>query len=132
MKIKIDDNNIITSYALLGNLNNGISISQKDLPENFEQDFIKGYFIYDYSSESVIINESYEPDLPTPETPNDIPRFDVSDMDISQIKKMVSTLQKQGVKNNLIISNLLKENEGLKNKITNLESNLGGDEDGTK
>lgn len=132
MELQLANDNTIINYAKIGSFDNSIYISENELPENFTEDFVKGYFIYDYSSKSIIINENYKPDLPTPDFPQERPNLDISDVDISQIKKMVSTLQKQGVKNNLIISNILKKNKELKNKIVNLESNQGGGVDGTE
>ena len=132
MELKLDNNNLIIGYAKVGGFDNGVYISDLDTPESFEDDFKKGYYKYDETNKKIIINENYNPETSIPDIPQNIPDVGIPDIDNSQIKKMVSTLQKQGVKNNLIISNILKENEDLKNKIANLESNQGGGGDGTE
>lgn len=132
MELKLDNNNLIIGYAKVGGFDNGVYILDLDVPESFEDDFKKGYYKYDETNKKIIINENYNPETPIPDIPQNIPDVGIPDIDNSQIKKMVSTLQKQGVKNNLIISNILKENEDLKNKIANLESNQGGGGDGTE
>lgn len=132
MELKLDNNNLVIGYAKVGEFDNGVYISDLDIPESFEDDFKKGYYKYDEANKKIIINENYKPETPIPDTPQNIPDTSIPDIDDSQIKKMVSTLQKQGVKNNLIISNILKENEDLKSKIANLENNQGGSGDGTE
>lgn len=132
MELKLDNNNLIIGYAKVGGFDNGVCISDLDVPESFEDDFNAGYYKYDEANKKIIINENYKPETPIPDTPQNIPDTSIPEIDNSQLKKMISTLQKQGVKNNLIISNILKENEQLKNKISNLESNQGGGGDGTE
>lgn len=132
MELKLDNNNLIIGYAKVGGFDNGVYILDLDVPESFEDDFSVGRYKYDETNKKIIINENYNPETPIPDTPQNIPNVGIPDIDNSQLKKMISTLQKQGVKNNLIISNILKENEQLKNKISNLESNQGGGGDGTE
>lgn len=132
MELKLDNNNLIIGYAKVGGFDNGVYILDLDVPESFEDDFSVGRYKYDETNKKIIINENYNPETSIPDIPQNIPDVGIPDIDNSQIKKMVSTLQKQGVKNNLIISNILKENEDLKNKIANLESNQGGGGDGTE
>lgn len=132
MELKLDNNNLIIGYAKVGGFDNGVCISDLDVPESFEDDFNAGYYKYDETNKKIIINENYNPETSIPDIPQNIPGVGIPDIDNSQIKKMVSTLQKQGVKNNLIISNILKENEDLKSKIANLENNQGGSGYGTE
>lgn len=132
MELKLDNNNLVIGYAKVGGFDNGVYILDLDVPESFEDDFSVGRYKYDETNKKIIINENYNPETSIPDIPQNIPDVGIPDIDNSQIKKMVSTLQKQGVKNNLIISNILKENEQLKNKISNLESNQGGGGDGTE
>lgn len=132
MELKLDNNNLVIGYAKVGGFDNGVYILDLDVPESFEDNFSVGRYKYDETNKKIIINENYNPETSIPDIPQNIPDISIPDIDNSQIKKMVSTLQKQGVKNNLIISNILKENEQLKNKISNLESNQGGGGDGTE
>lgn len=132
MELKLDNNNLVIGYAKVGGFDNGVYILDLDVPESFEDNFSVGRYKYDETNKKIIINENYNPETSIPDIPQNIPDTSIPDIDDSQIKKMVSTLQKQGVKNNLIISNILKENEDLKSKIANLESNQGGSGDGTE
>lgn len=132
MKIQIDSNNVITSYAKVGDIENSIEVTDNQLPSDFYDDYKRNFYKYDETNKKIIINENYNPETSIPDIPQNIPGVGIPDIDNSQIKKMVSTLQKQGVKNNLIISNILKENEDLKSKIANLENNQGGSGDGTE
>ena len=132
MELKLDNNNLIIGYAKVGGFDNGVYILDLDVPESFEDDFSVGRYKYDETNKKIIINENYNPETSIPDTPQNIPNVGIPEIDNSQLKKMISTLQKQGVKNNVIISNILKENEQLKNKISNLESNQGGGGDGTE
>lgn len=132
MELKLDNNNLIIGYAKVGGFDSGVYILDLDVPESFEDDFSVGRYKYDETNKKIIINENYKPETPIPDAPQSIPDISIPEIDNSQLKKMISTLQKQGVKNNLIISNILKENEQLKNKISNLESNQGGGGDGTE
>lgn len=68
MRIKLNEKNEITEYALIGGLTNSIEISNNLKPPEFDDNFKSGYYLY--QNNEIVVNPNYqEPtvDIPTPE-----------------------------------------------------------------
>lgn len=59
LNIKVNANNEITQYAIVGGVGNeGILISYDVAPENFMTDFKNGYFLYE--NDTISVNPNFE------------------------------------------------------------------------
>lgn len=60
LNIKVNENDEITQYAIVGGLGDGgIFISYDVAPENFIKDFKNGYFLY--KDGKITVNPDFEP-----------------------------------------------------------------------
>lgn len=57
MKIAINDNNEIISFATVGEIDNGIEVEDTIIPEGFKKEFLPSKFLY--VNDEVIINSDY-------------------------------------------------------------------------
>lgn len=57
MKIAINDNNEIISFATVGEIDNGIEVEDTIIPEGFREDFRPKKFLY--VNEEITINPNY-------------------------------------------------------------------------
>ena len=68
MQIKINADSEIIAYAVIGEVENGITVDCDVVPENFEADFKPLYFVY--KDKKIGINENYkEPSVEQTKTP---------------------------------------------------------------
>ncbi len=67
MQIIINENNEITSYALIGSIKGGIEVN--DYPKSFISEFEPKVFLY--VNEQIIYNENYVSEIDIPIAPND-------------------------------------------------------------
>ena len=68
MQIKINADSEIIAYAVIGEVENGITVDCDVVPENFEADFKPLYFVY--KDKKIGINENYkEPNEEQTKTP---------------------------------------------------------------
>lgn len=135
MQIKLDENNLITGYAVVGDLEGSIFVSQVDLPENFKQNFVGGYYKLDDNG-AVVVNENYK--TPTDETEdeglppsnNDMSMgFDLTNnKDIKRMIAMLSSVQKTSVKSGVVSEMLMQQNAQLTKEITQLKQQINGGE----
>lgn len=66
MKIKMNEKNEITEYAVIGGLTNSIEISDDLEPSDFEDNFKSGYYLF--QDDQIIVNPNYqEPTVDIPE-----------------------------------------------------------------
>lgn len=115
MKILVDDNNLITAFATVGGFDDDIEVDDTILPSTFVDEFKAGKF--SYIDGKIVYNKSYQPETPVqPTTPSQPAMSD------DTLKYMVATLQKQSVQSNMKINKLLKDNQDLKNKVSELEN----------
>lgn len=135
MQIKLDENNLITGYAVVGDLEGSIFVSQVDLPENFKQNFVSGYYKLDDNG-AVVVNENYK--TPTDETEDDgLPPsnndmsmgFDLTNnKDIQRMIAMLSSVQKTSVKSGVVSEMLMQQNAQLTKEVTQLKQQINGGE----
>lgn len=135
MQIKLDENNLITGYAVVGDLEGSIFVSQVDLPENFKQNFVGGYYKLDDNG-AVVVNENYK--TPTDETEdeglppsnNDMSMgFDLTNnKDIQRMIAMLSSVQKTSVKSAVVSEMLMQQNAQLTKEVTQLKQQINGGE----
>ncbi|ODJ51812.1 hypothetical protein BFR40_07395 [Brochothrix thermosphacta] len=67
MQIKINADSEIISYAVIGDVENGITVECEVIPENFEADFKPLYFVY--KDKEIRVNENYKEPNENGETP---------------------------------------------------------------
>lgn len=119
MKIKVD-NDLILSYAIIGNIENSVEIDEGILPSDFFDDFKPKK--YKYSNGQIVLNETYEYNEETPITPlpahiscsDDELRKTYGNLQMSSVQtaKIVSDLSKQ-------VALLTKQNVELQNQLNN-------------
>lgn len=115
MQILVNENNLITSYAIVGGFEDGIEIDDSIVPQDFTQNYKPKY--YSYQNEQIIVNPNYQTETPVqPTTPTQPVMSD------DTLKYMVATLQKQSVQSNMKINKLLQDNQNLKAKVSELEN----------
>lgn len=132
MKIQLNDNNVITSYANIGDVEGSIEISDDQLPSDFYERYQRGYYKYDEENQLVIRNEDYEEDFNMPypnkdQVPNDVPK--INDEELNKIISMLSVIQKANVKAMMTNDKLVKQNAQLSKDIVELKDkiNQGGE-----
>lgn len=117
LKILVDENNLITSYAKVGGFDGDIEVDDSIVPRDFDQNYKPKYYLY--QNEEIVVNPNYQPETPVqPSTPSQTVMSD------STIKNMVATLQKQSAQSNIRSLKLERENEVLKSRIAQLESKV--------
>lgn len=123
MKIKVNDE-LILSYAIIGNVDNSIEISNEIVPDSFVEDFKPKK--YRYTNGQIILNEGYENNNEIPiEKP--IPNITGTDEDL---RVMFANMQVQLVQANTMIMQLSQQNAQLSQELvkTNQEiENLKGE-----
>ena len=67
MQIKIDENNLIQSYSMIGNIDGGIEVEQSLIPNNFEIDFVPEF--YKFTNGGIVVNGDYVEPISPIETP---------------------------------------------------------------
>ncbi|WP_268222265.1 DUF2977 domain-containing protein [Staphylococcus ureilyticus] len=119
MKIKVD-NDLILSYAIIGNIENSVEIDEEILPSDFFDDFKPKK--YKYTNDKIVLNETYEYNEETPITP--LPTH-VSGSD-DELRKTYGNLQMSSVQTAKIVSDLskqvallTKQNVELQNQLNN-------------
>lgn len=119
MKIKVD-NDLILSYAIIGNIENSVEIDEGILPSDFFDDFKPKK--YKYSNGQIVLNETYEYNEETPITP--LPSH-ISGSD-DELRKTYGNLQMSSVQTAKIVSDLskqvallTKQNVELQNQLNN-------------
>lgn len=133
MKIQLNDDGIIIGYAIVGDIENSVEVSDNQLPENFKQKFVRGYYKLDDNG-AVVVNENYK--APTEETYQDTtqPSNNNTSIDLTSQKElqrmiaMLSSIQKTSVKNAIVSEKLMKQNADLTKEVTQLKQQSKGGE----
>ena len=112
MQIQINSNNEILAFAIVGELNEGILIS--DYPQNFIEDFKQ--FKYKYENEQIVLNENYEEFQEVPIKP---PNIAIPGTD-EELRKMFAEMQVQLVQANTMVMQLSKQNSQLSQELVRL------------
>ncbi|MBF7022475.1 DUF2977 domain-containing protein [Staphylococcus kloosii] len=115
MRILINENNEIVGYATVGGLEGDFEIDDSIVPLDFTQKYKSKYYLY--QNEQIVVNPNYQIETPIQPTPSPQPL-----MSDDTLKYMVATLQKQSVQSNMKINKLLKDNQDLKTKVSELEN----------
>lgn len=126
MKIQIDSNNIITSYAKVGNIENSIEVKDNQLPSDFYDGYKRNFYKYDEENEMVVKNENYEENDYLTDTNNNMAD---NNEKLSKVISMLSVMQKTNVETMMINDNLVKQNAQLSKDVVELKNkiNQGGE-----
>lgn len=117
MKIKVDDG-LILSYAIIGNIDNSIEISDEMVPDSFVEDFKPAK--YRYTNGQIIINEGYENNNEIPiEKP--IPNITGSD---GELRNMFASMQVQLVQANMMVLQLSEQNAKISQETVKLNQEI--------
>lgn len=132
MKIQIDSNNIITSYANVGDIENSIEVTDDQLPSDFYDNYKRNFYKYDQENEMVVKNEDYEENDDLNDINNDLSLEVGKPIDNEKLNKvisMLSVIQKSNVKTMIINDKLVKQNAQLSKDIVELKNkiNQGGE-----
>lgn len=134
MKIQIDENNVITSYAIVGDVENSIEVMDDQIPDDFFGNYQRGYYKYDNDTEMIIRNEDYKPheDVDFIDDEDNSHFVTSEDTEIKKIINLLSSVQKSNVKTMIINDKLLKQNAQLSKDILELKNEVknGGAENG--
>lgn len=127
MQIQLNANNEILAFAIVGELNEGILIS--DYPQNFIEDFKQ--LKYKYENEQIVLNENYEEFQEVPIKP---PNIAIPGTD-EELRKMFASMQVQLVQANMMVMQLSQQNAQLSQETVKLNYEIeklkGVKEDGT-
>ena len=116
MQIQINSNNEILAFAIVGELNEGILIS--DYPQNFIEDFKR--FKYKYENEQIVLNENYEEFQEVPIKP---PNIAIPGTD-EELRKMFAEMQVQLVQANMMVMQLSQQNARLSQEMVVINQKL--------
>ena len=127
MKIQLNDNNIITSYANIGDIEGSIEISEDQLPNDFYENYKRGYYKYDEENQLVVRNENYDEEFNMPypnneQVPNDVPNL--NNEELNKVILMLSNLQKINVKAMITNEKLVKQNAQLTKDVVDLKNKI--------
>lgn len=114
MKIKVD-NELILSYAIIGNIENSIEISDEIVPKSFAEDFKPKK--YRYTNGQIILNESYQNNEEIP-IKKPIPNIDGTD---EELRNMFASMQVQLVQANMMVLQLSEQNAKMSQEIEKLK-----------
>lgn len=125
MKVRVDSNDVITGYALVGDLDNSINVDSMDIPEDFFERFAFGYFKLDRENNKIIVNPDYhEPTyddedytIPSNNAPS-------NNAEIKQVIGIVGKVQKQSVKIAMANDMLMRQNANLTKDILEIKKML--------
>lgn len=118
MQIQLNANNEILAFAIVGELNEGILIS--DYPQNFIEDFKQ--LKYKYENEQIVLNENYkEVQEEQIKAPNVVtPGSD------EELRKMFASMQVQLVQANMMVMQLSQQNARLSQEMVVINQKLDG------
>lgn len=116
MQIQLNANNEILAFAIVGELNEGILIS--DYPQNFIEDFKQ--LKYKYENEQIVLNENYEEFQEVPIKP---PNIAIPGTD-EELRKMFANMQVQLVQANMMVMQLSQQNARLSQEMVMINQKL--------
>ncbi|HCW35931.1 MAG TPA: hypothetical protein DGB97_07675 [Staphylococcus sp.] len=116
MNIKVE-NDLILSYAIIGNIDDSIEISDNIVPSNFIDDFKPKK--YKYVNEQVTLNGSYQEEEQVVQQPNiEIPGTD------EELRKMFASMQVQLVQANMMVMQLSQQNANISQEMVVIKQKL--------
>lgn len=132
MRIQIDSNNVITSYANVGDIENSVEVTDDQLPSDFYDNYKRNFYKYDQENEMVVKNEDYEENDDLTDTNDNLTLEGSTSIDnekLSKVISMLSVIQKTNVKTMMINDRLVKQNAQLSKDIVELKNkiNQGGE-----
>ena len=116
MQIIINENNEITSYAVIGNMKDGIEVN--DYPSAFTLEFKPRLFLY--VDGQITLNENYTNDIQPPivDTTHTVPGSD------EELRKMFANMQVQLVQANMMVMQLSQQNARLSQEMVVINQKL--------
>lgn len=108
MQILMNDNKEITSFAIVGSLENGFQINDELLPPDFKENFVPSKYIMDEGR--IVLNDNYQSMDDKQE-----PRIPLSSHD-DELWTMVANLQVQSMQNSIIAQQALQKVEDIENR----------------
>lgn len=115
MNIKVE-NDLILSYAIIGNIDDSIEISDEIIPSNFIDDFKPKK--YKYVNEQITLNENYQEEQPIQQPNIAIPGTD------EELRKMFASMQVQLVQANMMVMQLSQQNARLSQEMVIINQKL--------
>lgn len=129
MKIKVS-NGLIMSYAIVGNIDNSVEISDDIVPYDFLLNFKPKK--YKYEGGQIVLNENYSSG--NNEQPIQPPNISMPGSD-EELRKMFAEMQVQLVQGNMMVMQLSQQNAQLFQEVVKVNSEIeklkGVKEDGT-
>ena len=130
MKIKVS-NGLIMSYAIVGNIDNSVEISDDIVPYDFLLNFKPKK--YKYEGGQIVLNENYSSG--NNEQPIQPPNISMAGND-EELRKMFAEMQVQLVQGNMMVMQLSQQNAQLSQETVKLNYEIeklkGVKEDGTE
>lgn len=117
MKIKVD-NDLILSYAIIGNVDNSIDIDDEIVPIDFFESFKPKK--YKYINEEIILNEDFTEDEEQPTQP---PIIEMPSSD-EELRKMFADMQVQIVQANTMCTQVSQQNANLSQEVVKLNKEI--------
>ena|SRR5699024_3140671 len=118
MKIKVS-NGLIMSYAIVGNIDNSIEISDDIVPYDFLLNFKPKK--YKYEGGQILLNENYSSG--NNEQPIQPPNISMPGSD-EELRRMFASMQIQIVQGNVMVSELSQQNARLAQDIISVSTEL--------
>ena len=118
MKIKVS-NGLIMSYAIVGNIDNSVEISDDIVPYDFLLNFKPKK--YKYEGGQIVLNENYSSG--NNEQPIQPPNISMPGSD-EELRRMFASMQIQIVQGNVMVSELSQQNARLAQDIISVSTEL--------
>lgn len=118
MNIKVE-NDLILSYAIIGNIDDSIEVSDEIIPSNFIDDFKPKK--YKYVNEQITLNGNYQEE----EQPIQQPNIAIPGND-EELRKMFASMQVQLVQANMMVMQLSQQNARLSQEMVVINQKLDG------
>ena len=118
MKIKVS-NGLIMSYAIVGNIDNSVEISDDIVPYDFLLNFKPKK--YKYEGGQIVLNENYSSG--NNEQPIQPPNISMSGSD-EELRKMFAEMQVQLVQGNMMVMQLSQQNARLSQEMVVINKKL--------
>ena len=118
MKIKVS-NGLIMSYAIVGNIDNSVEISDDIIPQDFLFNFKPKK--YKYESGKIVLNENYSSG--NNEQPIQPPNISMPGSD-EELRKMFAEMQVQLVQANMMVMQLSQQNVRLSQEMVVINKKL--------
>ena len=118
MKIKVS-NGLIMSYAIVGNIDNSVEISDDIVPYDFLLNFKPKK--YKYESGKIVLNENYSSG--NNEQPIQPPNISMPGSD-EELRKMFAEMQVQLVQANMMVMQLSQQNARLSQEMVVINQKL--------